>query len=245
MFVYSSFVRSMAFCISLIKIRKSFYFSVSLLSILLLVGCSGFDLNGNPPPKVQATPTVVQTALSQLQWCGKPLVVFRDLGAASSNATPVTETPGAQATATGTTVAGTPKTISDWNQVKPALGFTVFLPEKLPQGTCLMSVSGTVHDPIFGGSFTIGYLLPDQSAVSLSEAPVRAQNTAFQCSPSSTSTGVKGGAATATAAAKGAPVLLCTGVRDKTNIVFSASGSKERLEQFFQALKPDVEWLPA
>src|SRR5713101_6539116 len=152
-----------------------------LLASLVFVSCSGLNFGGTP---AKVTPTVgsSQEALSQLHWCGKPLMIFRDEGAPP----PSSVTPTATATATPST--NHPVTITDWSQVKPNLGFVVYLPESLPQNSCLVSASGTIHDPIFGGSFTIGYLLPDHSSISLAEAPVRSQSHEFQCSPSSIAT---------------------------------------------------------
>jgi len=136
------------------------------------------------------------------------------------------------------------KTVTDWAQVQLNLGLTIFLPATLPIDACLVGVSGTLHDPIFGSSFTIGYLLPDHSALSLSEAPLRSQNTAFQCSPPTTTTGdSKTKSATATTANEDA-VQLCSGARATTNIVLSARGTTATLEQFFQALEPNINWMP-
>src|SRR5205085_5641700 len=119
--------------------------------------------------------------------------------------------------------AGGPTTITEWSQVKPNLGFTVFLPVMLPRGSCLVSASGTLHDPIFGGNFIIGYLLPSSSPLSLSEAPARSNSPQFQCTsakgnsgslsdanmrvPGSAATGTP--ATTATASPTQTPVLLC------------------------------------
>jgi hypothetical protein len=126
------------------------------------------------------------------------------------------------------------------------------LPATLPPKTCLVSASGTLNDPIFGGNFIIGYLLPDNSPLSLSEAPMRTNSREFQCTPS------KGEASqvsqiphrtdsntpTPTAGPTKVPVLLCTGVKDSTSIVFSRSGSEQSLKQFFDALQPNVTWVP-
>ncbi len=208
-----------------------------LVSGVLLVACSGPVLGGNATPTAQGTATANQASLSSLHWCGKPLVVFRDEGTSATTAvqgaTPTTMA------VTATPVSSTPKTIDDWQQVKANLGFTVFLPVTLPVGTCLVNASATIHDPIFGGNFTIGYLLPDHSALSLSEAPLRSQNTAFQCNPSST-TGT-----TKTAGSAKNVVQLCSGARTTTHIVFSALGSTPTLEQFFRRLQPDPAWMPA
>jgi hypothetical protein len=107
-----------------------------------------------------------------------------------------------------------------------------------------------LNDPIFGGNFIIGYLLPDTSPLSLSEAPVRTNSREFQCTAS------KGEASqvsqiphttnspTPTAGPTKVPVLLCTGVKDNTSIVFSRPGSEQSLKQFFDALQPNVTWVP-
>ncbi len=227
-----------------------------LLASLVFVSCSGLNFGGTP---AKVTPTVgsSQEALSQLHWCGKPLMIFRDEGAPP----PSSVTPTATATTTGTptaTVGNTPTatatatpstnhpvTITDWSQVKPNLGFVVYLPESLPQNSCLVSASGTIHDPIFGGSFTIGYLLPDHSSISLAEAPVRSQSHEFQCSPSSVATPHASGTPTPVSGPAQAALQLCSGARDNTSIVFSAGGSTNSLQQFFDALQPNVNWVPA
>jgi hypothetical protein len=186
-------------------------------------------------------------------------MVFRDEGAVSAlptataagtstptgTATATQQTPGATATAT----AGTPKTVSDWPTVKTNLGFTLYLPATLPNGSCLVSAQATIHDPIFGGSFTIGYLLPDHTSLSLSEAPLKSQNTAFLCNPTGvlttpTATGAgksTPGAATPTAT----PGQLCSGAKATTSIVLSGPGSAHSLQQIFNSLQANVNWIPA
>lgn len=228
----------------------------------LLTACSGLNFGGGTAPT--GTPTqAASVALAKLHWCGKVLMIFRDEGATTTgtpsagvtpttaaNGTPTSSaTVGATAT-TGTSTAATgptPVTITSWAQVQPQLGFTVYLPATLPAGTCLTSASGTIHDPIFGGSFTIGYLLADHSAVTLSEAPARSQNSSLQCSPSASTTRSTGKAATPTITpgATVQPLQVCTGVRDSTNIVFSARGTTETLTQFFKNLQSNVAWVPA
>jgi hypothetical protein len=219
---------------------RSMHLSGSILiSSVLLVACSSpLAGGGNGAPNVQNTATTSQVPLSRLQWCGKPLMVFRDEGAA-------TTTPVATQITTPATANSTPATIDDWQQVRSNLGFTVFLPATLPTGTCLMNASATIHDPIFGGNFTIGYLLPDHSALSFSEAPLRSQNTAFQCSPSSTSGATKQDASTKVAGSTKNTLLLCSGARTTTHVVFSALGTVTTLEQFFRNLQPDLAWIPA
>jgi len=211
---------------------------------------------GGTPAKVTPTAGSSQVALSQLHWCGKPLTIFRDEGATvASSVTPTatattTGTPTATAgitptpTATATPSAHKPVTITDWSQVKPNLGFVVYLPETLPQNSCLVSASGTVHDPIFGGSFTIGYLLPDHSSISLAEAPLHAQSREFQCSSSSLTTPHAAGTPTPVSGSSQAAIQLCSGVRNNTSVVFSAGGNVDSLQRFFNALQPDVNWVP-
>jgi hypothetical protein len=226
-------------CIVLKRQEWIYLFACILLSSGLLVSCSGLDFPGSQAATVASTATQSAVALDKLHWCGKPLMIFRDEGA------PVTVTPtvGTKPTATGTaTATSTPTTITDWAQVEPNLGFTVYLPPTLPSASCLTSASGTIHDPILGGSFTIGYLLSDHSSVSLSEAPLRSQNTTFQCT---VSPGSGGGTPTGTSGRVEAAMQICTGARDTTHIVFSARGTMQSLQQFFNSLQPHVGWLPA
>ncbi len=235
-------------------------FASLLTSSVLLVSCSW--LNVSESSRAAPTPTPSQATLAMLHWCGKPLMIFRDEGAAvtvtpagnTPTASGVTATPSIAATSTATSTmatTSTPTTITDWTQVEPYLGFTVYLPPTLPPASCLTSASGTIHDPILGSSFTIGYLLPDHSSVSLSEAPLRSQNTTFQCILSPTTTGAssrsssKGGSPTATTGKEGASMQVCTGAHDMTRIVFSARGTTEALQRFFTSLQPRVNWIPA
>lgn len=223
-----------------------------ILVSMLLSACSGLFGSGS-----STTPTPSTRGLSKLDWCAKPLMVFRDEGAITPVVTPTTT-----ATATGTATAsggtpttgpGTPSTISDWSVVKANLGFTVYLPLNLPNGTCLFSAQATIHDPVFGGSFIIGYLLPDHSSLSLSEAPrtPKSQGTAFQCNPTSiattptaTSSKTGGTPTSATPSPTANANQLCSGVKDTTNIVLSGPGSVSNLQQIFNNLQPDVNWIP-
>jgi hypothetical protein len=198
---------------------------VLLLSNGILASCTGL-FGGSPGPTATATPT--ELAIAQLHWCGKPSMLFRDEGAVP-----------------------TPRTINDWSVVEANLDLTVFLPTKLPRGACLVNAQATIHDPIIGGSFTIGYLLPDHSAFTLSEAPLISQNTAFQCNssngakPQENTTPKTGTPAPSASATQGASLLLCSGAKDKTNIVMSARGSTVHLQQIFNNLQPNVTWIPA
>jgi hypothetical protein len=188
-------------------------------------------------------------------------MVFRDEGAATTPTATATgaTTPGATATAgsgstptttaTPSPTASGPRTISNWSQVEPYLGFTLYLPATLPGGSCLVSAQATIHDPIFGGNFFIGYLLPDHSSISLSEAPLNSQNTQFQCNPTSSASPQAGatpkvGTPTPSASPTQAANQLCSGARDMTNIVLLARGTMDSLQKFFNALQPNVAWIP-
>ena len=225
------------------KKRYSFVLlCTTLLVSLTAAACSDTPTSSGGSSTNAPQATAAPSELSGLHWCSKPAMVFRDQ-AAPSTATPATKTTLGPAT-------GTPTTVNDWNTVKDNLGFTVFLPKTLPTGSCLLNVSGSLRDPIFGSNFTITYVLPDQNSISLSQAPSRAQSTSFQCSVSNPATGsgstAKAGTpVVATPTPVGDPIQLCNGVRDKTNIVFSARGTTSTLEQFFQALQPSVDWVPA
>jgi len=238
--------------------------TILILSNVFLASCTSW-FGGNSSPPATATPS--ELAIAQLHWCGKPSMLFRDEGTAltpttTATASPApgatatatvtaTVTPGTTATATATVAPGTPRTISDWSEVEASLGFSVFLPSTLPRNSCLVNAQATIHDPIIGGSFTIGYLLPDHSALSLSEAPLISQSTSFQCNPSNGSTPhanttPKAGTPTPSpAATQGASLLLCSGAKDTTNIVMSAQGSTDHLQQVFTNLKPNIPWIPA
>lgn len=230
-----------------------------LLASALVSACSGPFAGGS-----SATPTPAAQALSHLSWCAKPAMVFRNEGAVTPTrtATPAatataTTTPAATATATATHTPGapgsatagqgTPTTMSDWSTVKANLGFTLYLPATLPNGSCLVSAQATIHDPIFGGSFTIGYLLPDHTSLSISEAPLTSQTTSFQCNPTSivsTPTAAVSSKGTPTATPT-TPSQLCSGAKDTTNIVLLGPGSERSLQQIFNHLQPDVNWIPA
>jgi hypothetical protein len=232
-------------CCMLRRQRWLYLFAYLLISSVLLISCSWLNFSGDV--RVTPTPTPSEATLARLHWCGKPLMIFRDEGAPVM-VTAVTSTP--TATVGTATTASTPTTITDWTQVEPYLGFTVYLPPTLPLASCLTSASGTIHDPILGGSFTIGYLLPDHSSVSLSEAPLRSENTSFQCilSPIATSSpsgSTKEGSPTTTPGIGEASMQVCTGAHDMTRIVFSARGTTQALERFFASLQPDVKWIPS
>src|SRR5579883_1804422 len=231
-----------------------------MLSSTFLVSCTGLFGNTNATG-VTATPAASELPLAKLHWCSKPSMVFRDEGAATTPTATATgaTTPGATATAgsgstptttaTPSPTASGPRTISNWSQVEPYLGFTLYLPATLPGGSCLVSAQATIHDPIFGGNFFIGYLLPDHSSISLSEAPLNSQNTQFQCNPTSSASPQAGatpkvGTPTPSASPTQAANQLCSGAGDMTNIVLLARGTMDSLQKFFNALQPNVAWIP-
>lgn len=235
-----------------VPVRASlFLIAACLLGSILFSACSS-PFGGSTSP----TATSSTRALSHIGWCAKPLMVFRDEGAITPTAAPsATSTPSGTATATTTASgtptagAGTPTTITDWSAVKANLGFTVYLPTTLPNGSCLVSAQATIHDPIFGGSFTIGYLLPGHSSLSLSEAPLKSQSATFQCNPTSIATTPTASSGKATGTPTPGPTSttsqICSGAKDSTNIVLSGPGSTSALQQIFNNLQPGVNWIPA
>lgn len=218
-----------------------------ILVSTLLAACS------NPFGGAQATPTPSTRALSKIAWCTKtPLMVFRDENAITPTPSPTT-TATATATSTPTAGPGTPTTITNWSVVKANLGFETYLPTTLPNGTCLVSAQATIHDPILGGSFTIGYLFSDHTSLSLSEAPLlKSQgNVAFQCNPTGLTTTPTPGSskstpvATSTATATVAPSQLCIGSKGSTSITIAGAGTVAHLQQIFSNLQANVNWIPA
>jgi hypothetical protein len=135
--------------------------------------------------------------------------------------------------------------------VQASLGFTVYLPTTLPNGSCLVSAQATIHDPILGGSFTIGYLLADHSSLSISEAPLKSQSATFQCNATNLTTPTTGGKSgtptvtTLTPTPTANPSQLCSGTKETTSIVLSGPGTVNNLQKIFNDLQPNVNWIPA
>ena len=126
------------------------------------------------------------------------------------------------------TQAQTP--INDWSQVKSQLGFTLYLPSSLPKGSCLVLAGGSVHDPIYGGHVSLTWdVAPDMSPLSFSEAPRRGAASKPQCEASS----------------QDAKVSICVGSIQDTSITIVARQKLSQLQSVFNALQPDVEWLPS
>ena len=143
--------------------------------------------------------------LSKLSWCDSPFVNFFD--GSTANATP----------------------ISDWNQVRGQLDFTLYLPPSLPQGSCLVLAGGTFHDAIYGSHVSITWDLPNGEPLSISEAPNRANGAgAVQCA----------------ASAQDAKTTICLGTIGSTSITLAARESAASLQALFGSLKPNVDWVP-
>jgi hypothetical protein len=187
------------------------------------------------------TPPPTSTPLNQLHWCDKQTLLFQD----ASQSPPVT--------------------LTNWNQVKKALNFTVYLPQSLPVGSCLVSGEALIHDKVLGSSFGVSYLLPGGVSLAFSETAMSGGETAsFQCSPSNapqptvTSTGTPTTTPTPTPTptstvtstvtpeptATPTVTLLCLGGKGSTNIVLDSSGSESSLQTLFKGLQPNVDWIP-
>lgn len=147
--------------------------------------------------------------------------------------------------------------VSDWQSVKGQLGFTPYLPESLPKGSCLALAGGSIHDPVFGGRFLITYYLPQTGPLSFSEAPKgtsgsnslsgnvqcsqAAQSPTSATTPSTTPNATSSGTPTATPV----PALtVCLGTISGTNVSVASAQSPTSLQAMFKALQPNVAWVP-
>ncbi len=190
---------------------------VALVLGLTLAGCS---LGGGSSSTTTHAQDAAPQPLAKLAWCDKPLLTFQD----DSTTTPTTK--------------------SSWDDVKGQLGFTPYLPETLPSGTCLALAGGSIHDPVFGGHFDITYVLPNLGPVSFSEAPKKANlPSSFQCVQGPTPSATPQGTSTATATP--APrTTTCLGVQGDTAISLASRESQANLQTLFKSLKPNVTWVP-
>lgn len=211
------------------------YLAAGLMLVSMLFSACSSPFGGN----AKTTPTSSTRALSKIGWCSKPLMVFRDENAITPTATSTSGTPAAG--------PGTPSTITDWSVVQANLGFSTYLPKTLPNGTCLVSAAATIHDQILGGSFTIGYLFPDHTSLSLSEAPLlkSQSNVTFQCNPTGLTTPTTSGKGTPAATSTATPSQLCIGAKGNTSITIAGPGTVDHLQQVFNDLQANVEWIPA
>jgi len=220
------------------RLAKQSWFSLAVLLIsVLLVSCSGL-FSGNTPGVGSSAQSV---ALSELHWCNnKPDEAFMDdttlTAPEATNSPSSASTPGR---ANGSSVA------ISWKVFKANLGFTIFLPATLPESSCLLKPFGWVHNASSHNSFIITYVLPDRSSLTIAQTLQTGPNTPFQCFVSPDPSNTKGGTPTAVPATKLAPMQLCSGIRDKTNITFSARWTPNQMRQFFNGLQPGIDWLPA
>ena len=146
-------------------------------------------------------------SLSKLSWCDRPFLNFFDGSSASASATPIT----------------------DWNQVRGQLDFTLYLPPSLPKGSCLVLAGGTFHDAIYGSHVSITWDLPNGEPLSIAEAPNRANGAgAVQCA----------------ASAQDAKTTVCLGTIGSTSITLASRQSAASLQAIFSSLKPNVDWVP-
>lgn len=196
-----------------------------LLASGLLGSCSG--LLGNASGTGSSAQSVT---LSELPWCNnKPDETF------------INDAP--QSASTGS--ASTTPTAISWSVLKANLGFNLFLPATLPNGSCLLKPFGWLHNASSHNSFVITYVLPDRNSLTIAQTLQTGPNTPFQCFVSPDPSVTKGATPTAIPDTKLVPIQLCSGVRDKTNITFSARWTPKQMQQFFNGLQPDVDWMPA
>jgi hypothetical protein len=169
--------------------------------------------------------------LASVPWCDQPLMSFQDDGTTAQ------------------------KTISDWSQVKDQLGFTPYLPATLPKGTCLALAGGSIHDPVFGGKFSVTYVLPGSGALAFSEAPKRANiSEDLQCisspvpgttpSGSSSTPTATSGPSTPTATPQAAAPTICQGIVQNTSVTVVGRQSASDLKNLYNNLQGNVTWVP-
>ena len=169
---------------------------------LALSGCGPFGGGGDGG---NVTAGSSNQPLSALAWCDRPLITFQDDSTTSQNM------------------------LTKWDAVKGDLGFTTYLPESLPQGTCLALAGGSIHNPIYGGQFSITYVLPKIGPVSFSEAPLRpGLSSKTQCIQST----------------QDKNTTICVGAVANTSITIASRQPSADIEAMFGSLKPDVAWVP-
>jgi hypothetical protein len=145
-------------------------------------------------------------SLTALSWCDRPLITFQDDSTTAQ------------------------KLLSNWDDVKDQLGFTPYLPESMPQGTCLALAGGSIHNPIYGGQFSITYVLPKLGPVSFSEAPLhQGMSSKTQCIQSAQDT----------------KTMICVGAISNTSITIASRQPEADIQAIFGTLKANVAWVPA
>ncbi len=144
-------------------------------------------------------------SLESLSWCDRPLITFQDDSTTAQ------------------------KLLSNWDDVKDQLGFTPYLPESMPDGSCLALAGGSIHNPIYGGQFSITYVLPKIGPVSFSEAPLhQGMSNKTQCIQS----------------AQDPKTMICVGAISNTSITIASRQSEADIQNMFGTLKSNVAWVP-
>src|SRR5690348_4371898 len=174
-----------------------------LILTLALSGCGPFG--GGAGNGDNASASGGSQSLAALSWCDRPLITFQDDSTTSQNM------------------------LTSWDAVKGELGFTTYLPESLPQGSCLALAGGSIHNPIYGGQFSITYVLPKIGPVSFSEAPLRpGLSSKTQCIQS----------------AQDSKTMICVGAISNTSITIASRQSEADIQSMFGTLKSNVAWVP-
>ncbi len=177
--------------------------SAALGLLLLTLALSGCALFGGGGDGVTASGT---KSLASLSWCDRPLITFQDDSTTAQ------------------------KLLSNWDDVKDQLGFTPYLPESMPEGTCLALAGGSIHNPIYGGQFSITYVLPKIGPVSFSEAPLhQGMSNKTQCIQS----------------AQDSKTMICVGAISNTSITIASRQTEADIQAMFGTLKSNVAWVPA
>ncbi|MGO8947336.1 MAG: hypothetical protein ACLQUY_06680 [Ktedonobacterales bacterium] len=172
----------------------------ALLAALLLV--SGCSLGSSH----STTPVSTSLTAAQVPWCDTVSIAFIDNGSATDS------------------------TLTDWQTVSAQLGFTPYLPDSFPKGTCLVLAGGSIHDPVYGGHLSITWNVAGDTPLSFSEAPKRANlGNSLQCAQSS----------------QQATTSICLGTVGDTGITVASSQSIPAVQAVFKTLKPNVNWVPA
>lgn len=174
-----------------------------LLMTLALSGCGPFGGSNSSGPTSSGDGN---QSLASLAWCDRPLITFQDDSTTSQNM------------------------LTKWDAVKDQLGFTPYLPESFPDGTCLALAGGSIHNPIYGGQFSITYVLAKVGPVSFSEAPLhQGMSSKTQCIQST----------------QDKKTNICVGAISNTSITIASRQPAEDIQAIFGTLKPGVEWVPA
>ena len=97
-----------------------------------------------------------------------------------------------------------------------------------PKGTFLALAGGSIHNPIYGGQFSITYVLPKIGPVSFSEAPPNQGCKKTQCIQS----------------AQDSKTMICVGAISDTSITIASRQPEADIQAMFGTLKPNVAWVP-